>query len=77
VAFANNIDIILNLILEKFCWAYFLAMCIFVCICLILMFSLFGDIKLGHDHELQEYTNLSWFAMLFYACMGIGLMFYC
>lgn len=76
VAFANNIDIIQNLILEKFGWAYILAMCIFVCICLILMFSRFGDIKLGQDHELPEYTNLSWFAMLFAAGMEIGLMFY-
>ncbi|MDE5007249.1 BCCT family transporter, partial [Francisella tularensis subsp. holarctica] len=47
VAFANNIDIILNLILEKFGWAYILARCLFVCICLILMFSRFGDITLG------------------------------
>ncbi|MDE4980281.1 BCCT family transporter, partial [Francisella tularensis subsp. holarctica] len=76
VAFANNIDIIQNLILEKFGWAYMLAMCIFVCICLILMFSRFVDIKLGQDHELPEYTNLSWFAMLFDAGMGLGLMFY-
>ncbi|MDE4959493.1 BCCT family transporter, partial [Francisella tularensis subsp. holarctica] len=51
-------------------------MCIFVCICLILMFIRFGDIKLGQDHELPEYKNLSWFAMLFAAGMGIGLMFY-
>ncbi|MBK2111727.1 BCCT family transporter [Francisella tularensis subsp. novicida FSC159] len=75
-AFANNIEIIQNLILEKFGWAYILAMSFFVCLCLILMFSRFGDIKLGQDHELPEYTNLSWFAMLFAAGMGIGLMFY-
>ncbi|MDE5014900.1 BCCT family transporter, partial [Francisella tularensis subsp. holarctica] len=55
----------LNLILVKFGWAYIFAMCIFVCICLILMFSRFCDINLGQDLELPEYTNLSWFAMLF------------
>lgn len=40
------------------------------------MFSRFGDIKLGQDHELQEYTNFSWFTMLFTAGMEICLMFY-
>ncbi len=51
-------------------------MSVFVCLCLVLMFSRFGDIKLGQDHELQEYTNLSWFTMLFAAGMEICLMFY-
>lgn len=40
------------------------------------MFSRFGDIKLGQEHDLPEYSNISWFAMLFAAGMGIGLMFY-
>ncbi|AIT08838.1 choline transporter [Candidatus Francisella endociliophora] len=76
VAFANNMEYIQNLILEKFGWAYILAMSVFVCLCLVLMFSRFGDIKLGQEHDLPEYSNMSWFAMLFAAGMGIGLMFY-
>ncbi|MDE5018834.1 BCCT family transporter, partial [Francisella tularensis subsp. holarctica] len=71
VAFSNNRDIIPNLSQEKYGWAYILARCRFVCICLILMFSRFGDIKLGQDHELAESTNLSWFARLFAAGRGI------
>ena len=51
-------------------------MSVFACLCLILMFIRFGDIKLGQDHELPKYTNILWFAMLFVASMGIGLMFY-
>ncbi|API86934.1 BCCT family transporter [Francisella uliginis] len=74
--FANYMSIVQNLILEKFGWAYILAMSIFVCLCLVLMFSRFGDIKLGQEHDLPEYNNISWFAMLFAAGMGIGLMFY-
>lgn len=74
--FANYMSVIQNLILDKFGWAYILAMSIFVCLCLILMFSRFGDIKLGQEHDLPEYNNISWFAMLFAAGMGIGLMFY-
>lgn len=74
--FANYMSILQTLILEKFGWAYILAMSVFVCLCLVLMFSRFGDIKLGQEHDLPEYNNISWFAMLFAAGMGIGLMFY-
>ncbi|OEZ33878.1 hypothetical protein AS144_01840 [Francisella endosymbiont of Amblyomma maculatum] len=53
-----------------------MAMIVFVYLCLVLMFSRFGDIKLGQDHELPEYTKLLWFTMLFAADIGIRLMFY-
>ncbi len=35
-----------------------------------------GKIKLGLDHSQPKYSNSSWFAMLFTAGMGIGLMFF-
>jgi len=35
-----------------------------------------GRIRLGRDDERPEYSRLSWFAMLFSAGMGIGIMFY-
>ena len=38
--------------------------------------SRFGDIKLGPDHARPAYSYISWFAMLFSAGMGIGLMFF-
>ena len=44
--------------------------------CLYLAFSKFGQIKLGGEHAEPEFSNLSWFAMLFSAGMGIGIMFY-
>ena len=45
-------------------------------VCLWLITSRLGDIKLGRSHVDPEYSSLSWFAMLFSAGMGIGLMFY-
>ncbi len=36
----------------------------------------YGDIRLGSDHDEPEYSVISWFAMLFAAGMGIGLMFF-
>jgi choline/carnitine/betaine transport len=38
--------------------------------------SRFGRIRLGVDGEPPEFSFFSWFAMLFSAGMGIGLMFY-
>lgn len=57
-------------------WLYILGVAIFVCLCIFLMVSRLGDIKLGPDHSLPEHSNISWFAMLFAAGMGIGLMFF-
>src|SRR5699024_6997555 len=41
-----------------------------------LAFSKYGKIKLGKDNEEPEYSTFSWFAMLFSAGMGIGLVFW-
>ena len=40
------------------------------------MFSKYGDIRLGGDDAEPDFSTLSWFAMLFSAGMGIGLLFY-
>ncbi len=40
------------------------------------MMSRLGDIKLGPDHSSPDYSNMSWFSMLFSAGMGIGLLFF-
>mgnify|MGYP003575726098 CR=1 FL=1 len=36
----------------------------------------FGQLKLGPDHSQPDYSYATWFAMLFAAGMGIGLMFF-
>src|SRR5690625_1303819 len=41
-----------------------------------LMFSDFGKIKLGQEDDEPEFSLPAWFAMLFSAGMGIGLMFF-
>ncbi|PFG57938.1 choline/glycine/proline betaine transport protein [Vibrio sp. ES.051] len=63
-------------IIDTFGWFYLLAMGVYLIITLVLAFSRYGQIKLGPDHSKPEYSNLSWFAMLFSAGMGIGLIFY-
>ncbi|MEC7278068.1 MAG: BCCT family transporter [Bdellovibrionota bacterium] len=63
-------------LLHSTSWIYVLSVAIIAFIVLWLMLSRVGEIKLGPDHSLPEYTNISWFAMLFSAGMGIGLLFF-
>ncbi|MCB5281908.1 BCCT family transporter [Arthrobacter sp. AL08] len=63
-------------IVNSFNWYYVLITSFFVAFSLFLGFSRFGDIKLGHDDDEPEFSLLAWFALLFAAGMGIGLVFY-
>lgn len=57
-------------------WFYILSVATFLLFVIFLGVSRFGTIKLGPDHSEPDYTYTSWFAMLFSAGMGIGLMFF-
>ncbi|GAA0347617.1 choline BCCT transporter BetT [Morganella psychrotolerans] len=57
-------------------WFYILAVALILMSVTYLGLSRFGDIKLGPDHARPGYSYISWFAMLFSAGMGIGLMFF-
>ena len=63
-------------IVSGFGWFYTLAIGSFVIFTLFLAVSRFGNITLGRDGEEPEFNLISWFAMLFAAGMGIGLVFY-
>ncbi len=49
---------------------------LFVVFCLVLIFSPYGNIRLGGAEAKPEHSRISWLAMLFAAGMGIGLMFW-
>jgi choline/glycine/proline betaine transport protein len=57
-------------------WYYILSMCVFLFFVFWLIFSKYGAIPLGRDDEKPEFSYFSWFAMLFGAGMGIGLLFW-
>ena len=57
-------------------WFYILAVALFLLSVVFMAVSRYGDIKLGPDHSEPDFANYSWFAMLFSAGMGIGLMFF-
>ncbi|WP_456277361.1 glycine betaine uptake BCCT transporter [Bacillus sp. AK128] len=66
----------LSFITKSFGWFYLLATFIFLAYAVYLAFGPYGRIKLGEDDEDPEYPYFTWFAMLFSAGMGIGLVFW-
>ncbi|SEB98863.1 BCCT family transporter [Arthrobacter woluwensis] len=63
-------------IIANFSWWYVLLAFGFVLFCIYLGFSRKGDVKLGRPDHAPEFSLVSWFALLFAAGMGIGLVFY-
>ncbi|KPV42841.1 glycine betaine uptake BCCT transporter [Alicyclobacillus ferrooxydans] len=61
---------------DKFGWFYLIAAFGFLVFTLYLAFGKYGKIRLGADDEEPEYSYVTWFAMLFSAGMGIGLVFW-
>lgn len=59
-----------------FGWYYLILVTVIVVFCIFLIFSPVGAIKLGKPDEKPEFSKGSWFAMLFSAGMGIGLVFW-
>jgi glycine betaine transporter len=74
--FANFSNGLLKFLTENFGWAYLISMVVFVAFSITLAFSKYGKIRLGSDDSRPEYSTKSWFAMLFGAGMGIGLVFW-
>lgn len=61
---------------SNFDWFFLGSANIFVLFCLFLIVSPWGKIRLGGAEAKPDYSYVGWFAMLFAAGMGIGLMFY-
>ncbi len=57
-------------------WFYLLTVMGLVGVCVVLMLSPVGKIRLGDPDSRPKYSTVSWIAMLFSAGMGIGLVFY-
>jgi choline/glycine/proline betaine transport protein len=65
-----------NWLTTNFGWFYMASIAFFFGFVVYLAFSRFANIKLGPDDSAPDYSYLSWFAMLFSAGMGIGLLFF-
>ncbi|TMW70454.1 BCCT family transporter [Alteribacter natronophilus] len=65
-----------GVITETMGWYYLLIVSGFVLVCLFFVVTPYGKIKLGKPEDKPDYNYATWFAMLFSAGMGIGLVFW-
>ncbi|WP_277678586.1 glycine betaine uptake BCCT transporter [Gracilibacillus dipsosauri] len=63
-------------LVTRFGWFYLLVATTFLIFAFFLIVSKYGNIVLGKDGDKPEYNFITWFAMLFSAGMGIGLVFW-
>ncbi|QIK39914.1 BCCT family transporter [Pontivivens nitratireducens] len=61
---------------QTFDWFFIGVGDLVVLFALLLIVSPYGKVRLGGRDAVADYTYIGWFAMLFAAGMGIGLMFY-
>ncbi|MGY2084520.1 BCCT family transporter [Blastococcus sp. SYSU DS0539] len=63
-------------VVDRFGWFYLLAATIVLVAVIVVAASRWGRVRLGADDDRPEYSTRAWFAMLFSAGMGIGLVFW-
>jgi len=57
-------------------WFYVLLSSGFLVYLFYLAFSKYGNVVLGSPHDRPEFSNFSWYSMLFSAGMGVGILFW-
>jgi choline/glycine/proline betaine transport protein len=65
-----------DFVANKAGWFFILSINIFLIFMVYLAFSQFGQLRIGGQNAKPEFKTMSWFAMLFSAGMGIGLLFW-
>ena len=76
LAATDAFDAALRLVTSRAGWLMGSLANLFVAFCLFLVLSPYGSVRLGGPTAKPEFSNLAWFAMLFAAGMGIGLVFF-
>jgi glycine betaine transporter len=75
-SFSSVLAAVVGWITSSLGWVYMLITTFFLVFVIYLAFSRFGKIKLGQPDDEPEFGYFAWFAMLFQAGMGIGLVFW-
>ncbi|MCW9706186.1 BCCT family transporter [Aliifodinibius sp. 1BSP15-2V2] len=57
-------------------WLFIISVSTFLVFSIVIAFSRLGNIRLGGADARPEFSTIAWFAMLFSAGMGIGIMFW-
>ena len=74
--FSMALSSVVDRIVAGLGWLYLLLTTLFLAFVLFLAFSRYGTIRLGGPEAKPEFRLFPWFAMLFQAGMGIGLLFW-
>ncbi|MDC1122135.1 BCCT family transporter [Nitrospinaceae bacterium] len=69
-------DSVQSTIVKDFSWVFTISTIMFLIFIFFLLFSRFGRIRLGQPDDKPEFGYTTWFAMMFSAGMGIGLVFW-
>ncbi|QSS98858.1 BCCT family transporter [Pontibacillus sp. ALD_SL1] len=76
----NNLETVSSqvtaFISKRFGWYYLLLFVVIFAFCVYLTFSRFGKLKLGKESDQPSFSLPTWFAMLFSAGMGMGMVFW-
>ena len=65
-----------DFVASTFGWYYMVLMSFMLALCVFIILSPYGKIRLGKDSDRPQFSLVTWIAMLFSAGMGIGLVFY-
>ena len=80
VAFNDSFTVVANaafkVLTTDFGWLYLISMIIFFGFIVYFAFGKYGKIRLGSDDSRPEYSNITWFGLLFGCGMGVGLVFW-
>lgn len=79
IAFPEQSGAVLNginsFILASFNYWYIWTVALFVGVCIVLaIWPTAGRLKLGTQHDTPEFSNFSWFSMMFGAGIGVGML---
>ncbi len=67
---------VMRFVSDQFGWLYIAFVFFLCCFMVWLAFGKYGKLRLGEEGERPEYTNFTWYAMLFCGGTGIGLVFW-
>ena len=63
-------------ITDKFTWLYIISQDGWFVFLMVIYFSKYGEMKLGKDDEEPEFSDVSYFTMLFASGIGVGLFYF-
>ncbi|MFW5640633.1 MAG: BCCT family transporter, partial [Thermodesulfobacteriota bacterium] len=80
ILFPENMNTAINAVFawttRGWAWLYLLTAFLLVMACFTLMIGSYGNLKLGLPEDRPEFSDFSWFAMLFGSAIAAGIVFW-